>query len=172
MRDINADFAHCCYSFRSNMSWRYSRTCNIKAISRNVAQKSFGHLAARRVAGAEYQDSFAVSHIYFLSCGTRTARASFDSEGTSQRNKAVAKNAPPSCARMKAGASVGLMPANVSLIDRAKVTAGFANEVEAVNQYAAVIYAATANGTADDRNRTQPQITESNPNVATNSLNT
>jgi hypothetical protein len=32
------------------------------------------------------------------------------------------------------------MPANVSLIDLAKVTAGFANEVEAVNQYAAVMY--------------------------------
>src|ERR1051326_2071216 len=142
MRDINADFAHCCYSFRSNMSRRYSRTCNIKAISRNVAQKSFGHLASRRVAGAEYQDSFAVSHIYFLSCGTRTARASFGSEGTSQRNNAVAKNAPPNCARVKAGASVGLMPANVSLMDLAKVTAGFANEVEAVNQYAAVMYAA------------------------------
>ena len=73
---------------------------------------------------------------------------------------------------MKAGASVGLMPANVSLIDLAKVTAGFANEVEAVNQYAAVMYAATANGTADDRKRTQPQITASNPNVATNSLST
>ena len=73
---------------------------------------------------------------------------------------------------MKAGVSIGLMPANVSLIDLANVTAGFANEVEAVNQYAAVMYAATANGTADDRNRTQPQITASNPNVATNSLNT
>src|ERR1044072_7294936 len=109
---------------------------------------------------------------YFLSWGTRTARASFGSEGSSQRNNAVAKNAPPNCARMKAGASVGLMPANVSLIDLAKVTAGFANEVEAVNQYAAVMYAATANGTAADRNRTQPQITASTPNLATNSLKT
>jgi hypothetical protein len=117
MRDINADFAHCCYSFGSNMTWRYSRTCNIKAIPCNVTQKSFGHLASRRVAGAEYQDPFAISHIYFLSWGTRTAGASFGSEGTSQRNNAVATNAPPNCAKMKAGASVGLMPANVSLID-------------------------------------------------------
>jgi hypothetical protein len=31
------------------------------------------------------------------------------------------------------------MPANVSENERARVTAGLANEVEAVNQYAAVI---------------------------------
>src|ERR1041385_294625 len=104
MRDINADFAHCCYSFRSNMSWRYSRACNIKAIPCNVAQKSLGHLASRRVAVAEYQDPFAATHIYFLSCGTRTAHASFGSEGTSQRNNAVAANAPRNCATIRAGA--------------------------------------------------------------------
>jgi hypothetical protein len=40
---------------------------------------------------------------------------------------------------MKAGASTGLMPANVSLTDRASVTAGFANDVDAVNQQAAVM---------------------------------
>ena len=33
--------------------------------------------------------------------------------------------------------SMGRIPANVLLNDRASVTAGFANEVEAVNQYAA-----------------------------------
>jgi hypothetical protein len=31
------------------------------------------------------------------------------------------------------------MPANVSLSDRAIVTAGFANDVDAVNQYAAAM---------------------------------
>src|ERR1700721_3786902 len=62
------------------------------------------------------------------------------------------------------------MPGNVSLRHRATVTAGFANEVEAVNQYAAVMYAPTANGTALDRSREQPQITAIRPNVATNSL--
>jgi len=35
---------------------------------------------------------------------------------------------------MKPGTSTGRMPAKVSLRDRATVTAGFANEVEAVNQ--------------------------------------
>ena len=63
------------------------------------------------------------------------------------------------------------MPANVSDNDRANVRAGFANEVDAVNQYAAVMYAPIAKGTAAERRREQPQITERSPNVATNSLN-
>jgi hypothetical protein len=40
---------------------------------------------------------------------------------------------------MKPGASAGRIPAKVSLAARANVTAGLAKEVEAVNQYAAVI---------------------------------
>jgi hypothetical protein len=35
---------------------------------------------------------------------------------------------------MKAGTAEGVMPANVSESDRAIVTAGLANDVEAVNQ--------------------------------------
>jgi hypothetical protein len=52
---------------------------------------------------------------------------------------------------------VGRMPANVSLRHRAIVTAGFANYVDAVNQWAAGMYAPTAIGTALDRSREQPQ---------------
>jgi hypothetical protein len=37
-------------------------------------------------------------------------------------------------AKMNAGASSVLIPANVSVTDRASVTAGFANDVEAANQ--------------------------------------
>jgi hypothetical protein len=48
---------------------------------------------------------------------------------------------------MKAGTLDGSMPANVFVSDRASVTAGLANEVEEVNQYAAVMYAATAAAT-------------------------
>jgi hypothetical protein len=40
---------------------------------------------------------------------------------------------------MKPGASAGRMPAKVFVKDLAKVTAGFAKQVEAVNQYAPVI---------------------------------
>src|SRR5437016_7610222 len=55
--------------------------------------------------------------------------------GVSQQNRAVAEPAPSSWATMNAGASAGRIPANVSVADRARVTAGFANDVEAVNQY-------------------------------------
>src|SRR5271167_3462125 len=71
---------------------------------------------------------------------------------------------------MNPGASAGRIPANVSLAERASVTAGLANEVDDVNQYAPVTYAPTANGTSEDRRRAQPQMTQSSPNVATNSL--
>ncbi len=54
--------------------------------------------------------------------------------GDSQRNKNVAVRAPTICATMKAGTSKGWIPAKVSLSDRATVTAGFANDVEDVNQ--------------------------------------
>ncbi len=40
---------------------------------------------------------------------------------------------------MNPGASAGRIPANVSVAERASVTAGLANDVEAVNQYAAVM---------------------------------
>ncbi len=40
---------------------------------------------------------------------------------------------------MNPSASVGRIPANVFEAARARVTAGFANEVEEVNQYAPVI---------------------------------
>ena len=59
--------------------------------------------------------------------------------GTSQRNRMIAAPAPANCAATKSGASTGRMPAKVSENDLAIVTAGFANEVDAVNQYAAVM---------------------------------
>src|ERR1700722_16268950 len=62
------------------------------------------------------------------------------------------------------------MPANVSLRQRAIGTAGFANEVDDVNQYAALMYAPTAKAAIAERRREHPQITASKPNVATNSL--
>jgi hypothetical protein len=62
------------------------------------------------------------------------------------------------------------MPAKVSVRHLAIVTAGFANEVEAAKQYAAVMHAPTAKGTVSDRSREQPQIIEIKPNVATYSL--
>src|SRR6185503_5748655 len=47
---------------------------------------------------------------------------------------------PTAWAAMKPGVSAGRMPANVSLSARPMLMAGFANDVDAVNQYAAPIH--------------------------------
>ncbi len=91
--------------------------------------------------------------------------------GSSQRNIIVAVYAPANWATMNHGTSRGRMPANVSLRQRAMVTAGLAKEVDEVNQYAAVMYEPTANATISGRDREQPQMTQSKPKVARNSLN-
>jgi len=54
--------------------------------------------------------------------------------GISQRNSNVAPRPPRNWARTKSGTSMGRIPANVSETDLAIVTAGFANEVDEVNQ--------------------------------------
>ena len=51
-----------------------------------------------------------------------------------QRASSTAASMPASCAAMKATTPPGAMPANVSDSERAMVTAGLANDVEAVNQ--------------------------------------
>ena len=53
---------------------------------------------------------------------------------SSQPNSPTATTAPTSCAAMNSGAELGAMPAKLSDRLRATVTAGLANEVEAVNQ--------------------------------------
>jgi hypothetical protein len=65
--------------------------------------------------------------------------------------------------------SAGRIPLNVFVSALASVTAGLAKDVDAVNQYAAVMYAPTTTGTADGLLRTHPQTTATRPNVATNS---
>src|ERR1700735_3018808 len=99
----------------------------------------------------------------------RISSAVSGNNGTSHRNRNVAAMPPVNCAAINAGASAGLMPENVSETARASVTAGLANDVDDVNQYAAVIYAPTAKGTELVRTREHPHITAIKPNVATNS---
>lgn len=71
---------------------------------------------------------------------------------------------------MNMGTDDGLIPAKVSERVRAIVTAGLANEVDDVNQYAPPIHAPTANGTNAARpDRTMPWISSSSPTVATTS---
>jgi hypothetical protein len=57
----------------------------------------------------------------------------------SQRKNAVARAAARAWATRNGGTSTGRMPVNVFVVARAIVTAGFAKDVEDVNQYAAVI---------------------------------
>src|SRR6185436_2338253 len=73
--------------------------------------------------------------------GLSSSRSSITSvgRGINQQATSVATPAPANSAKMNAGTSEGRIPANVSLSDRARVTAGFAKDVEEVNQYAALI---------------------------------
>src|ERR1700674_1983294 len=68
------------------------------------------------------------------SCGRRMSSAVSGNEGMSQRINTVAAIAPHICAAMKKGTSTGRIPAKVSDTARAMVTAGFANDVDDVNQ--------------------------------------
>ena len=54
--------------------------------------------------------------------------------GVSQRSRSAADIPPSTCATTNPGTSPGRMPAKVSVNARAIVTAGLANEVDAVNQ--------------------------------------
>ena len=62
-----------------------------------------------------------------------------DSSFNNQAKKMVARIAAPNCTEMNALTSIGRIPANVLENALAMVTAGFAKEVDEVNQYAAVI---------------------------------
>ena len=78
---------------------------------------------------------------------------------SSQRANTVANAPPITCPQMKSGTLSGDIPAKVSVIARPNVTAGLANEVEEVNQYALVMKAAMAIGIASARNFAASEIT-------------
>ena len=71
----------------------------------------------------------------------RRARSYRASDGAAKNHfvAPIAATAAAPCATMKPTTPFGAMPAKVSVMDRARVTAGFAKEVEDVNQYAAVM---------------------------------
>ena len=76
-------------------------------------------------------------HAHKIASGLR-AGASFSGR-SSHVMSSMPRTAPKSSAAMKPGRSAGRIPENVLVNDRAIATAGLANDVEAVNQYAAVI---------------------------------
>ena len=67
------------------------------------------------------------------SIGSSQLQASVDLAPSHSKTR-IAENPPQICAAIKGRTSAGRIPANVSLNERAIVTAGFANDVEAVNQ--------------------------------------
>jgi hypothetical protein len=67
-------------------------------------------------------------------CGQNDAFTLNFSVWNSKRANPNAANAPANCAKTNPGASMGRIPENVLVSDRAMVMAGFANEVDAVNQ--------------------------------------
>src|SRR6187397_2390000 len=74
---------------------------------------------------------------------------------------------PTSCARMNPGASAGRMPAKVSDKERPTLIAGFAKDVDAVNQYAPAIQAGTRH--AASLMDGEVKAISTRPAVATNS---
>jgi hypothetical protein len=73
------------------------------------------------------------------SLSARTTDASLSIDGISHLKSKVAAKAPASWAATNPTVSFGLIPAKVFVRDRATVTAGLANDVDAVNQYAAMM---------------------------------
>src|SRR5438034_10009583 len=106
---------------------------------RKSAEPRGGYLRPSGVVYAGEENSLHTRALSVCGCGTSTCPAVEGKFGASQRNTNVAVNAPAICATTNSGTSTGLMPVNVFVNERASVTAGFANEVEEVNQYAAVM---------------------------------
>src|SRR2546422_10900834 len=95
-----------------------------------------------------------------------TVAATSGSPGESHRKSSVAAPAPTSWATMKTGTSAGAMPANVSLLARASVTAGFANDGEAGDQEAGGVDAAPPEGTHREPPGAQPPMARRQPEPA------
>ena len=79
---------------------------------------------------------------------------------SNQRPNNVAATAPTIWPPINSGTLRGEIPAKVSVIARANVTAGLANDVEEVNQYALVMKAATNVGIASGLNLSASDMTK------------
>jgi len=90
--------------------------------------------------------------------------------GYRARTRTTPTTRPASWATTKAGAEDGAIPAKVSERTRPTVTAGLANDVELVNQYAAPMYAPTVGAAIAPRPvRTSANTRTRSPAVATTS---
>src|SRR5258708_35899535 len=80
---------------------------------------------------------------YVTPGGGRSAARAVNAGANSARAMGMAAKAPRNWARMNAGTCDGAIPAKVFVKERAILMAGFANDVDEGNQYAAPIHAAT-----------------------------
>src|SRR5205814_6297428 len=114
---------------------------HLDGVTREVAQPAGGHLGTAGVVHAHEQDARLVRHGCLfhgsVGCGTTTSSAACPACGYSTASRPMPARRPASCAATNAGTEAGTMPANVSVNARPTVTAGLANEVDEVNQYAA-----------------------------------
>src|SRR5438445_4448778 len=105
-------------------------------------ENALGHDRARGVAGTQEQyieDRIAHDGLPAEDVASTAMALARLSRRASARLVAITMIAPIHCAAMKPATSAGRMPAKVSVSAGASVTAGLANEVDAVNQYAAVM---------------------------------
>ena len=122
--DVDADFREGADCERVHVSGGVgSGACNVKKIACEVAQNAFCEVTAAGVSGAQDEDEWFHG-------------ALFSGVGCWASNlwKRMPRSAPMIWAGIKAAAPLGAIPANVSVKMRPTVTAGFAKEVEAVNQ--------------------------------------
>src|SRR5204862_4964231 len=97
-------------------------------------EPSGGHLGPARVVNAREEHCFHAVSFPAVAVSTIGTSVLVLRAGTRNLKRAVAARAPAICAAMKPGASDGRIPEKVLVSERAKVTAGFANDVEEVNQ--------------------------------------
>src|SRR4051794_29265849 len=106
-----------------------------------MIEQRCGHLRAARVVDAHEQHLGDVAHDRFSTasrwCGTTMSSAAAPGDGYSSATSPRPTAPPTSCAAMNPGSDCGAIPAKVSLNARPMLTAGFANDVDEVNQYAA-----------------------------------
>src|SRR5215510_4462494 len=70
MGDVDVEFTHRTNRLGTNKGGYGARARNLKAISGHRPQQPFGHLTARRVAGAEKENTLLLTHFELL-CGPR-----------------------------------------------------------------------------------------------------
>src|SRR6185503_1369762 len=98
-----------------------ARTLDPQPVAEPRPREPFCELAARRVRDAQKQHARLVTHV--------ASRA----RGNNHHVSTAASAPPTSCAPTNGPTSASRMPANVFVNERASVTAGFANDVDAVN---------------------------------------